>query len=343
MLSARRNTLGHFRASLLGAVAAITALTACARKEEAPPAEPAGKPLVAMIRAADWMGSEWSEDAIKFGLAEAGLEEGRDYELRLSSAQGDIATLPNLIDQARDAKARVIITLQDATLQVAVERVKDTPIVFHLLSDPFAMGAGTSDSAHLPNVTGVYAPGFGDPEQERRVDLIRRTLPRAKSLGILFSTDEALAIGLKDKMTSAAQKAGFRVEAQGIGSVGEVGQAAQALVSRRVDAIEIYGNAAHTAFRSILQVTQKAKVPVFSSSPFEVTQGAIAAFYPDFQEGGVEAGKMVARILKGESPAGIPFFRVQTVRLTVNPNTGVAVPSGVTAEASQVVGDSTKK
>ena len=31
---------------------------------------------VAIIRAADWIGSEWSEDALKVGLQEAGLEAG---------------------------------------------------------------------------------------------------------------------------------------------------------------------------------------------------------------------------------------------------------------------------
>jgi ABC-type uncharacterized transport system substrate-binding protein len=72
-------------------------------------------------------------------------------------------------------------------------------------------------------------------------------------------------------------------------------------------------------------------------------KGALAAFYPDFQEGGVEAGKMVGRILKGESPAGIPFFRVTTTKLFVNPTTGIAVPAGVTSEANRVVGDSSKK
>ncbi len=74
------------------------------------------KPLIALIRAADWMGSEWAEDAIRVGLLEADLEAGRDYELKISSAQGDLATLPSLIDAAIDAKATVIVTLQDATL-----------------------------------------------------------------------------------------------------------------------------------------------------------------------------------------------------------------------------------
>jgi hypothetical protein len=90
-------------------------------------------PLIALIRAADWMGSEWGEDAIKLGLRESDLEAGRDYELQISSAQGDLATLPSLIDAAIDAQAKVIVTLQDATLQAAVQRAKSVPIVFNLL------------------------------------------------------------------------------------------------------------------------------------------------------------------------------------------------------------------
>jgi ABC-type uncharacterized transport system substrate-binding protein len=339
----RRNPIAFAWTRVLGSIAVVAALGGCGERKPAGGAAAQALPLVTMIRAADWIGSEWSEDAIKFGLSEAGLEEGRDYELRVASAQGDIGTLPNLIDQARDAKSRVIVALQDATLQVAVQRVKDTPVVFHLLSDPFAMGAGTTDSNHLANFTGVYAPGFGDPEQERRVDLIRRTLPKAKKIGILFSPDEALSVTLKDKMTAAAKRAGLQTAEQGIASVNDAAQAAQAILGQKVDAIEIYGNAAHSAFESIIQVTKEKKVPVFSSSPFEVMKGAIASFYPDFQEGGVEAGKMVARILKGESPAGIPFFQLKSSKLMVNPNTGVSVPSSVTSEANRVVGDSTRK
>jgi ABC-type uncharacterized transport system substrate-binding protein len=40
-------------------------------------------------------------------------------------------------------------------------------------------------------------------------------------------------------------------------------------------------------------------------------QGALLSFFPDFQQGGVEAGKMIARVLRGETPASIPFHRVE--------------------------------
>jgi putative tryptophan/tyrosine transport system substrate-binding protein len=301
-----------------------------------------GKPLVALIRAADWMGSEWGEDAIKVGLQESDLEAGRDYELKISSAQGDLATLPSLIDAAIDAKAKVIVALQDATLQAALQRAKSLPIVFHLLSDPFAAGAGTSDSNHLPNVTGVYSPGFGDPEQTRRVDLIRRIAPKARRVGVLFSPEEQLSVVFKDRFTAAAKKAGLQVVAVPVSNVSEVGNTTQSLCSQKVGAIELFGNVAHAGFASLIKVANDCKVPVFSPSPFEVLHGAVASFFPDFQEGGVEAGKMVGRVLRGESPASIPFFRVKTTKLIVNPagagKAGVTVPAEVVKQADTVIG-----
>lgn len=269
---------------------------------------------IAIIRAADWIGAEWSEDALRVGLSEEGLEKDRDYVFKLSSAQGDLTTLPSLVDAAVDQKAAVIVTLQDETLKSAVERVKDVPIVFHVLSDPFAAGAGTSDSSHAANVTGVYSPGFGDPMQERRVALIRRVAPEAKSIGVLFSPGEALSVSLKDKLTTAAEKAGLKVVAMPLNSAGEGTEATNALLAKNVGAIEIFGNAAHAAFESVIAAAKEKGVPVFSPSPFEIMKGAAAAIFPDFQEGGVVAGHMIGRILKGESPAGIPFYKLETTK-----------------------------
>ncbi|MGH2709517.1 MAG: ABC transporter substrate-binding protein, partial [Actinomycetota bacterium] len=310
---------------LLGLAACLAVGIGCTGKPDAnPPAgdgaaaagasDAQGKPLIALIRAADWMGREWSEDAIKLGLRESDMEAGRDYELRISSAQGDLATLPSLIDAAIDAKAQVIVTLQDATLQAAVQRVKSVPIVFNLLSDPFAAGAGTSDTDHLPNITGVYSPGFGDPEQAERVGLIRRVVPKARRIGVLFSPEEKLSVDFKDRMAKSAQQAGLRVTAVPVSNVGEVGEATRSLCSQKVDAIELFGNVAHAGFAGLIKVARECSVPVFSPAPFEVLQGAIASFYPDFQEGGVEAGKMIARVLRGESPGSIPFYRLQTTK-----------------------------
>jgi ABC-type uncharacterized transport system substrate-binding protein len=345
-----RHPVAPFRRLGLAATLALAAAcskpdaggAASAGADSAGGAGAGGRPLVVLIRAADWMGSEWGEDAIKLGLREADMEEGRDYEFKVSSAQGDLATLPSLIDAAMDEKAKAIVTLQDATLQAAVQRAKGVPIVFNLLSDPFAAGAGTSDSNHLPNITGVYSPGFGDPEQTRRVELIRQLVPKARKVGVLFSPEEQLSVSFKDRLTAAAKKAGLTVEPAPVGSLNEVGDAARALCGKKVDAIELFGNAAHAGFASLIKTAKECKIPVFSPAPFEVMQGAVAAFFPDFQEGGVEAGKMLARVLKGESPEKIPFYRLKTTKLIVNQgeagSAGITVPPAVLQQADSVVG-----
>lgn len=311
-----------------------------------PAAAQGKKPLIELIRAADWMGSEWNEDAVVLGLREADMEKGQDYELKVTSAQGDLSALPGLIDNAVDAKAKVIVALQDATLQAAVKRVKTIPIVFHLLSDPFAAGAGKSDRDHLANVTGVYSPGFGDPEQTQRIALIRRVVPKAKRIGVLFSPQEQLSVTFKDRLAAAAKKAGLQAVPAPVNAVADVGQATQSLCGK-VDAIELFGNAAHAGFPALMKAAKGCKVPVFSPAPFEVMQGATAAFYPDFQEGGVEAGKMIARILHGESPAKIPFFRLTKTKTAVNPSgasdAGVTLPPEVVKQADTVVGGPAKR
>jgi putative tryptophan/tyrosine transport system substrate-binding protein len=99
---------------------------------------------------------------------------------------------------------------------------------------------------------------------------------------------------------------------------------------------------AHAGFAGLITAAKDCKVPVFSPSPFEVTQGAVASVFPDFQEGGVEAGGMVARVLRGESPAAMPFVRIGTAKLIVNPgeakNAGVTLPADVLQRADSVVG-----
>lgn len=303
-----------------------------------------GKALVAVVRAADWIGSEWSEDAIRVGLQEEGLQEGKDFEFRMSSAQGDLATLPSLIDKALDEKARVIVTLQDPTLKAAVQRAKDTPVVFHVLADPFTAGAGKSDTDHLPNITGVYSPGYGDPEQEKRLGLIRQIVPKARRIGVLFSADEPYAVGMKDKLTSAGRRVNVQVIAVPVNNVAEGGQAAQSLIGQRVDAIEIFGNSAHAAFPSIIKAANDGKVPVFSPSPFEMLQGAVASIYPDFAEGGIVAGRMIGRIIKGESPAKIPFHKVETTKTTVSSQNAQAANVTIPADvAKQAAADSARR
>ena len=174
-------------------------------------ADTGSKPLIALIRAADWMGSEWGEDAIKVGSPGIRPRGGPGLQLKISSAQGDLATLPSLIDAAMDAKAKVIVTLQDATLQAAVQRAKTRA---DRLQPP--LGSLRRRRGHQR---------FQPPRQHHRrllaglrrsgADPAGRADPPDRSqgprIGVLFSPEEQLSVEFKDRMTKAAKKAGLKV------------------------------------------------------------------------------------------------------------------------------------
>jgi hypothetical protein len=112
-----------------------------------------------LVQLNDTLDVEEAERGVRKGLEDAGLVEGRDYETMVRNAQGDMATVSGLIDAALTDRADLIITFSTPTLQAALQRAKSVPVVFNYVADAVAAGAGTSDTSHLPNVTGVYLLG----------------------------------------------------------------------------------------------------------------------------------------------------------------------------------------
>ena len=50
----------------------------------------------------------------------------------------------------------------------------------------------------------------------------------------------------------------------------------------------------------------------------------------DFFDGGVASGEIVARVLRGEAPSGIPFLLVEKLKYSFNPSAaalnGIVIP-----------------
>ena len=52
--------------------------------------------------------------------------------------------------------ADLVISFTTTALQAALRKIDRKPLLFALVLDPFAAGAGKSDTDHRANVTGVY-------------------------------------------------------------------------------------------------------------------------------------------------------------------------------------------
>ena len=291
--------------------------------------------LLEYVNVAD---SEESEKGIVDGLRESGLVEGRDFEMTIRNAQGDMVTLNALVDAALTARADLLMTLSTPTLQVAMRKAPKLPIVFTFLADPVTAGAGRSFTDHLPNVTGVPSPGAS----AEVVSVLRQCLPLARRIGTIVVPSEVNTVFNKNQLALAARKMGIELVVVPASTSAELPDAALALCSMKIDAVcQVAGNLTATGFTSIVKAARGARLPAFGFMSSQAEQGAVAVVALDYYDGGKEAAQLAVRVMRGESPASIPLQPLSKNKTIVNlaaaRAAGLAIPESVLKKADKVI------
>lgn len=297
------------------------------------------------IQQLSYIESVMVEDAMRGladGLNEAGLKDGVNFTIKALSAQGDMAALGSLYDSAKTAGVDLYIVYGTPMLQAGIQKVRSTPIVFTVVADPFLAGAGTSDQDHLPNITGVYTLG---PYREM-AELLQNVFPQIKRVGTLFCPAEANSVANKDMFVREALRCGLTVETVAANSAGELADAALSLCGRRLDAVvQVIDNLSVAGFPIIARAAEQARLPLFSCQGAAVKQGAAVVLARDYYDAGRETAFKVAAVMRGESPARIPFSPPRKVQKLVNVKNAQAarltIPDELLRQA-QNVSDTTK-
>jgi len=114
------------------------------------------------------------------------------------------------------------------------------------------------------------------------------------------------------------------------------------LASQGVQAFPRIGDyATASAYESIVKVGEENGIPVFSIDQEDIDRGALAVIGWDRFEEGYAAGRLAVRVMKGESPADIPFQwpdkKLLAVSLKAAETYGVTVPEAVVERADKVI------
>jgi putative ABC transport system substrate-binding protein len=223
---------------------------------------------------------------------------------------------------------------------VAAARGTDIPIVFSAVTDP--VKGQLVDSWDKPggNVTGVS----DWMDVEAQIALILEVLPKVRKLGVLFNPGEINAQVQVDEMKKAAKKLGLeKVVEASVPTTSDAFAAAKSIVGR-VDALWLPTDSTTiSAMAAISKICQEYDIPLFGSDVSQVPQGQIAAKGINMYDLGIEAGKVAARVLRGENPANIPIRKAEMTRLWVYPQMaekmGVKIPKEVLDKATKIITD----
>lgn len=282
--------------------------------------------------------TESSVEGILDGLSELGLKRDVDYSMVVQNAQGDLATLNNIIDDVADARYDLVFITSTPTLQVVTKKIKNTPVVFTCVADPVAAGAGKSFQEHLPNITGISTMG----DYKGGLQLFRQLIPGLKTVGTLYTPGEVNSVVNFNTFSKLAKEMGIVVTGVPVSNSSDVADAALNLTASAPDAIcQIIDNLTAASFGSIAKAGARAHIPVFGFVSSQADDGAVAAMARDYVQGGKDAVKLAVKILTGTSPAAIPFRYVSRSEMVINPDAakaaGVELDADVRNRADRIV------
>lgn len=268
------------------------------------------------------------------GLAQQGFERGVNLEVASAHAQGEIATIPLILQNFDSQNLDLIVTMTTPCLTAAAGIVRRTPVVFTYVYDPIAAGAGASREEHLPNITGVGS----FPPVEETIDLIQAIVPNLTGVGTVYNSSEANSVKVVGVAREIFERRNIRLEEVTATSTSEVFQAAQVVSYRDVQALWVTGdNTALQSFDAIVRASRDAKIPLVINDPEFTPRGAVASVGLGWREAGRAGGVLAARVLRGEDPRDLPFEEVAVKRVVLNEaaarELGIVFPADVIAEA----------
>lgn len=270
---------------------------------------------ISIIRYNDAIFTENVMNGVIHGFDTAGWKEGKDYQLKIFNAQGDIVTLSSIMAACRADRPDLLIPISTPALQGALRQSDGIPMVYGCVASGVQAGAGKTPDDHLPNVTGVDTLAPCDAMAR----LIRETFPDARAVGTLYSPGEVNAEFNRAVFMEALQKAGLKLVSVPISSTAATAEAANAMLRADIQLVcQIMDNSARPGFAQIAKRAAQAGLPFICFDSSALNEGAIMSMGRNYFDSGIETAALAMRVLGGENPGTIPFFRSQSEELIVN-------------------------
>ena len=255
-------------------------------------------------------------------LAKQGYVEGKNIEIDFQNAQGEQRNLKTISQQLVES-SDVVLAIATPSAQSLANTTQTTPVIFSAVTDP--VSAKLVDSREHPggNVTGTSDQS--SDAISTQINLIKKVLPKAKTIGILYTQSEPNSVVQKDEAKRLLEEKGFTVVEKTILDSNNVKAAAESLMAE-VDMVFVpTDNIISSTMETVKQVSIKHKVPVFGGSTEMVAVGGLYNYGTNYEELGRQTARMLIRVLKGEKPENIAVELPEKLELHTNQEMAAAL------------------
>ena len=273
------------------------------------------------------------------GLAEEGIKEGENLTILYENAQADPGLAAQIAQNFAGQNADLICAIATPSAQSAysVGRKNNIPVIYTAITDPVAAELANEDSTPVGEVTGTS----DKLPVEQQLDMIRKVLPDAKKIGILYTTSEVNSASTLEEYKEKAADFGFEIIESGISSSADIPLATDSLLEQ-VDCLNnLTDNTVVSSLPLILSKANAKNIPVFGSEIEQVKLGCLSAMGLDYTDLGKQTGHMAAKVLKGEAKASdLSFEVIEEAAFYGNTkaaeNLGIQFPEELTSGAKEM-------
>ncbi len=248
-------------------------------------------------------------------LAKQGYAEGKNIEIDLQNAQGEQRNLKTISQQLAES-SDVVLAIATPSAQSLANTTQTTPVIFSAVTDPVSAKLVESREHPGGNVTGTSDQS--SDAISTQINLIKKVLPKAKTIGILYTQSEPNSVVQKDEAKRLLEEKGFTVVEKTILDSNNVKAAAESLMAE-VDMVFVpTDNIISSTMETVKQVSIKHKVPVFGGSTEMIAVGGLYNYGTNYEELGRQTARMLIRVLKGENPENIAVELPEKLELHTN-------------------------
>jgi putative ABC transport system substrate-binding protein len=275
-------------------------------------------------------------------LAGLGFVEGKNLVVDRYSAKGQMSAYNELAQTIVSSRPEAILTAAPPMTLALKAATRAIPVVT-IIGDPVALGLVSSLARPGGNFTGVTVDA-GIELHGKRLSLLLEARPTASSLAYLSSsagwTQPQAAM-----VREVAQQLKLSITHVDLGSTLDAAaySAASDLVEKaKPDVMLVSDEPEHLSnTRSLIEVADRARTPAMYPFRDLVTAGGLMAYYRDLMAALRHAADQMADILKGTSPAEIPFYQPTNFLFSINNKAaqkiGLELPAALLARADDVI------
>jgi putative ABC transport system substrate-binding protein len=283
--------------------------------------------------------TQWRPQVFREELNKLGYREGRNLQIDVISAEGQLDRLPRMAAELVQTKPRVIVGVNTPGTRAAAAATRQIPIVSAAVGDPVLLGFVKSMARPESNVTGIA--NMASDITTKRVALLKEAVPSARRIALFMHPDEPIVAPQLQDIEASAASLDIEYRLFPMRTTADLEQALRLATEWRAQAVVRLAGQGFALGAATGRLTTALRLPSMLMQRNDVEAGGLMSYFADHDDLWRRVAVYVDRILKGATPRDLPFERPTKFELIINLTTaktlGLTIPPTLLTSADEII------